>query len=610
MPLNLKKIKQKRGKIVAKFRQKRWFWARRSRLFLGSEELQSSINKFKGSIFAVIFGLIMGIIVIGATGNNPLVYFHYLLFFAFSSYGYNNWDSTLVWWAIYIVAGLALVMSFRTGMFNIGVAGQILAAGSVVLAIGIRYDLSQPIAIIVALLSGTAAAILVAAVTALLKVLFNVHEVVTSILLNWTIWYFVKWLFTTSKDLYDDSRGSSLPVHDGMNFAINGYKFILPLILALVLVLVVWFLLKKTTLGYKVKTVGLNPFAADYAGISKRKYGFTSFVISGALAGVMGVFYYAVMNPSLSFASDNLPAIGFDSISVALVGQINPFGTVAAAFLWGMIKSGGPIGSVGLGIPNAVSDVIFGVIIYSAACAVLLSRITPIKSIISYSNIVFNLNRRKKFHHYLGNIWKVWLKTFAVKKTYNQKIKVLKQENKTNQEKNNEIKEQELVNLSNDKKDNVQICHSQIQQEFQSLKNFFRKEYDELWKVGLVGINNKAIEAKKHLYGEKLNQYINTRISYEEVVYNINQSLKNKIDLLKTEKAPLLNERINDLNKLRKEQIQIETTNFNQQFYDLIDDEEKKLLVIKKDWTKEKISYKKTKSAKKKIKSPKKTGGK
>lgn len=586
---------------MVNFEQRRWFWTRRSRLFLGSKELQGSVSKFKGSVFAVILGLIIGAIVIAATGNNAFTYFHYLLFFAFSSYGYNNWDNTLVWWAIYIVAGLALVMSFKTGMFNIGVAGQMLAAGAVVIAIGIRYDLSQPIAIVVALISGILAAMLVAAVTALLKVMFNVHEVVTSILLNWTIWYLIKWLFTTSKDLYDDSRGSSLPVHDSMNFAINGYKFILPLVLAFILVLAVWFLLKKTTLGYKVKTVGLNPFAADYAGISRRRYGFTSFVISGALAGVMGVIYYVAMNPSLSFASDTLPAIGFDSISVALVGQINPFGTVAAAFLWGLIKSGGPIGSVGLNIPNAVSDIIFGVIIYSAACAILLSRFAPVKSLITYFNVEFNKLRRKKFHQSLAKIWKEYLKTFQLKRKYNQQIKALKKANRIDFDKSNEVKEQELITLISDKKDNIQVCRSQMQQEFQALKNFFNKEYENIWTSGLRGINNKAIQAKKQVYGEKLNQYINSRSSYEDMIHNLNQNWKSEIILLKTQDISLAKDRIKELNYSYQQQIKNETINFNQQFVKLISDEKEKLIAIKKQLENDKSTYhKKTKSSNKK----------
>lgn len=577
--------------MMAKFQQKKWFWSRRGRLLLGSKEMQGTANKVKGSVFAVILGLLIGVIVIAATGNNPLTYFHYLLFFAFSNYGYNQWDNTLVWWAIYIVAGLALVMSFKTGMFNIGVVGQILAAGAVVIAIGVRYDLSQPVAIIVAMLAGVAAAVLVAGVTAALKVWFNVHEVVTSILLNWTIWYLVKWLIMTS-NLYDASRGATLPLNDGMSFALGGYKFILPLVIALLLVVGVWFLLKKTALGYKVKTVGLNPFAADYAGISRRHYGFTSFVISGALAGVMGVFYYGVINPSFSFATDTLPAIGFDSISVALVGQISPIGTVGAAFLWGIIKSGGPIGSVGLGLPEAVSDIMFGVIIYSAACAVLLSRIAPIKSLISYFNVISHGGTRKKYHHYLSNIWKSFLKTFKIRKNYNQKIKTLKKAHKNNSEKEVALKQQELNNLVIDKKDNVQVCYAQMHQQWQTLKNFFAQEYQRIWTSGLKGIKNKAIQSKKQVYGEKLNQYISERITYEEKIHALSQDLENRLNKMKKQET-YQGESYKSAVHLYRQQIKIETSGFNQRFYQLVDEEQGKLLTIKKQFDKEKMAYQK-----------------
>lgn len=413
--------------------QKTWFMKRRSSLYIGSNEMHASVNKFKGSIFAIIFGLIIASLVIIASGQNAITYFQLLLTYAFTSWPANNWDNTLVWWALYIVAGLSLVVSFRSGMFNIGVAGQMLAAGAVVIAIGVRYDLSQPVAIIFAFGAGVLTAMLVALLTVLLKVFFNVHEVVTSILLNWTIWYLVKWLIIRSNDLYEASHGTTVNVHENMSMSIGGYNCILPLLIAGILVITIWFLLKKTTLGYKVRTVGLNPFAADYGGISRKRYCVTSFVISGALAGVMAVIYYVAKNPSISFLTDDLPTIGFDSIAVALVGQINAVGVVGAAFLWGLIKSGGSIGTV-LTLPTATGDIIFGVIIYCAACAVLLSRLQPLKFVVRYCNVVFSKNKRKTANSYIGKMYHLFIDIFKIKKESNFQIKAMKIKiNKENQ---------------------------------------------------------------------------------------------------------------------------------------------------------------------------------
>lgn len=562
-----------------KFQQKTWFWKRRTRLYLESEDLKGGLNKIKGSVFAVILGLLIGVIVILATGNNPITYFHYLLFFAFSSYGYNNWDTTLVWWTIFIVAGLALLVSFKSGMFNIGVTGQMLAAGAVVIAIGVRYDLRQPLAIFVAFIAGILAAMLVAIVTIALKVLFNIHEVVTSILLNWTIWYLIKWIFTTSGDLYNDSSGTSAPIHESMNLAIGGYKFILPLIIALLLVIFVWFIFKKTTLGYKVKTVGLNPFAADYAGISRKKYAFTAFVISGALAGVMAVIYYVGMNPSLNFASDDLPTIGFDGISVALVGQINAFGIVGAALLWGVIKSGGPIGSVGLNIPASLSDVIFGVIIYSAACAVLLAKFEPFKASIRFLNVNFTKARTQYYQH-LSNIFKGWRNIFQVRRKNNKAVRDLKKIIRNTTDKQTKaIKKQELYDLLITKKENVQVAKVQVQQERKALKNFYRQEYQKIWTTGTIGINHQAINAKKILYGQSLDNYITAKMIYEENIHKIKASYRsNWIEL--------------------KQHRETETNIFNQQFLALINNENQQLAIIEKTRKEQLLNYKQTKKAK------------
>lgn len=484
------------------FKQKTWVLKRRSRLYLGSNEMSSSLTKFKGSLFAIIFGLIIACFVIIGSGQNAFTYFQLLLTYAFTSWPANNWDNTLVWWAIYIVAGLALVVSFRSGMFNIGVAGQMLAAGAAVIAIGVRYDLSQPLAIIIALFAGILAAVLVALITVLLKVFFNVHEVVTSILLNWTIWYLIKWLFKSSKDLYDADHGTSAIIHDGMSMSINGYNCILPLLIAITLIITVWFLLKKTTLGYKIRTVGLNPFAALYSGINNKYYSIISFIISGTLAGIMAVIYYIAKNPSISFLTDDLPTIGFDSIAVALVGQINAICVVGAAFLWGLIKSGGSIGSV-LTLPTATGDIIFGVIIYSAACAVLLSRLQPIKFLLRYFNIAFDKEKRKVTNAFIGKIYQYFIETFKIKNEYNKKIRELRIV--LNQEKTDQIKylkakyNKAIVKLSQTKDDQQLI----VKQKYKKIDNNIKINNSVL-------IKNKSQEAFaiKELK-QKLKQKIN-----------------------------------------------------------------------------------------------------
>ncbi|WP_342257930.1 ABC transporter permease subunit [Spiroplasma endosymbiont of Nomada ruficornis] len=505
------------------FKQKTWFLKRRSRLYLGSKEMNSSLTKFKGSIFAIIFGLIIACFVIIGSGQNAFTYFQLLLTYAFTSWPANNWDNTLVWWAIYIVAGLALVISFRSGMFNIGVAGQMLAAGAVVIAIGVRYDLSQPLAIISALFAGVLAAILVALVTVLLKVFFNVHEVVTSILLNWTIWYLVKWLFKINKDLYDADHGTSATIHDSMSMIINGYNCILPLLISIILIITVWFLLKKTTLGYKIRTVGLNPFAAVYSGINHKHYCITSFVISGALAGVMAVIYYIAKNPSISFLTDDLPTIGFDSIAVALVGKINPIGVVGSAFLWGLIKSGGSIGSV-LTLPTATGDIIFGVIIYSAACAVLLSRLQPIKFLIRYLNIAFDGEKRKVTNSFIAKMYYHFIENFKIKRQYNKlKSDLIKEKNN----KINHLKIEYNKSLS-DYESKVKNLNQNLSQEINKLKQELSDQLKSL-KNELVKTNDKKL--KEQLILKKCQLQITYKIETKELIkkYKIDkEQLKGK----------------------------------------------------------------------------------
>lgn len=570
--------------------QKQWFLRRRTQLYWGSKEMQSSFSKFKGSIFAIIFGLIIGSLIITATGNSFVTYFQYVFFFAFSSYGFNNWDNTLVWWTVYIVAGLALVVSFKAGMFNIGVSGQMLASAAVIIAIGVRYNLSQGEMLVFTFVGSVLASMLVAGIIVLLKVLFNVNEVVSSILLNWAVWYFIKWIFTTSKDLYNQSQGSTSAVHDSLNLTIGGYNFIIPVILAFVLVIGVWFLLKKTTMGYKFKTLGMNPFAADYAGISRKKYGVSAFMISGALAGVMAFLYYVGFNPSLSFSDDNLPSLGSDCISVALVGQINAFGVVGAALLWGVIKSGGAIGSSGLNIPNSLGDIIFGVIIYSAAIAVLLSKLKPIKFLVCYFNLLFRKNKRKQSNFYVKEMWTKYLSKFRIKKEYNKRIsKVKKLMNKVGKSNIVQLEQYkvEIAQLVSDRNDALQLISSQIYQNYKEFNNYSQKEYYKIWNLGALGFYNGAIEEKKHLYGESLNSFIKHKIGEEKQIYKLKMELKT----LKKSKAS--SQEINAFkNKYKNSKLEIKK-GLQEQFLKLTQEEQKLITKINNSWKTKKVSYKK-----------------
>lgn len=270
-----------------------------------------------------------------------------------------------------IFAALAVAVALKTGLFNIGVSGQMLAAGFVA-SVFIGYSkLPMAAAIPLVLVTGIAVGGAVGALIGWLKHRFNISEVVSSIMLNYIIQYLVSFLINqyyinmVSRQSNPVSTASRLTL---MNVSAFGLKIDVPLgiVLAIPAAFLVRFLLDKTRLGYELKIVGLNRRAAKYAGINVGKSMVISMLISGALAGLAGVTYY--LGAFNSIQPRVLTSVGFDSIAVCLLGNSNPVGILFSSLLITIISKGSNYMSSIMNIPQEISQVITGLILLFSAC--------------------------------------------------------------------------------------------------------------------------------------------------------------------------------------------------------------------------------------------------
>ena len=255
--------------------------------------------------------------------------------------------------------------------FNIGVSGQMLAAGFVA-SITVGYSsLAAPIAKPLVVLIGILVGGLVGGLIGFLKYRFNINEVVSSIMLNYILQYVCSFVINTyfvdpvSRQSKAVSAASRLTLADTV---VGDLKMDIPLgiILALAAVAFVQFLMKKTVLGYEMKAVGFSGGASRYAGINVGRNIVTTMAISGALAGLAGVTYY------LGYFASIRPRVlcdtGFDAIAVALLGNSNPVGIIFSSFLVTMIDKGSTYMSSTAGVQAEVADVITGAILLFCAC--------------------------------------------------------------------------------------------------------------------------------------------------------------------------------------------------------------------------------------------------
>lgn len=337
-------------------------------------------------IFAVLLSLIAASILLLALGKNPITAFLGMLrgcgIVPKANYAANagmltDFMSFLGWLAPMTFAALAVAVAFKTGLFNIGISGQMLLGGffATVVALECTESVPTPLRLVLVLAIGIASGAAVGGLIGFLKYKFNINEVVSSIMLNYIIQYVTKFFIqmyyvdpVSRQSRYIDASWR-LTVTDVQAF---GVKFDIPLAVILVIpaILIVRLILDRTKLGYEMKTVGLTRSAARYAGMNVGKNMVLSMLISGALAGLAGVSYY--LGYYASIQPGVLAGMGFDSIAVSLLGNSNPVGIFFSSFLITIVSKGATYMSSSASIPQEIAQVITGLILLFSACGVVM----------------------------------------------------------------------------------------------------------------------------------------------------------------------------------------------------------------------------------------------
>lgn len=266
-----------------------------------------------------------------------------------------------------ILAGLGVGLAFRAGMFNIGGRGQMLLAGAAAGWVGVSVDLPLVLHLPLAIVAGALAGALWAGIAGFLKAQSGAHEVIVTIMLNYVGYYLV--FYALSKQGLLQAPGSLNPKSEPMPESailpkLLGDRFNLHagFLLALIAVAVVWWLLNKSALGFRFRAVGENPDAARAAGIDVGRTYLVVMLIAGGLVGLAGV--NQILGTTTSGVTVDIDAgIGFDAITVALLGRSRPLGILAAGLLFGGLKAGGFSMAAAEGIPVEIVLVIQSLIV-------------------------------------------------------------------------------------------------------------------------------------------------------------------------------------------------------------------------------------------------------
>ncbi len=299
-------------------------------------------------------------------------------------------DRTLVYSTPYIFAGLAVALGFRCGLFNIGAEGQLFVGALAATYIGYSIKgLPIFIHLPLALAAGAAAGAVWAAMAGLLKAYTGAHEVVTTIMLNYVAFRLSDFLLTGPM-----KRSGFNPVSPPVEpsawlpkLAPDPLRFHSGFFLALLAAYFVYWFLWKTTWGFEIRTVGANPDAARYAGMSIARNYIVAMALSGALAGLAGTNEILGVNHFMAQAFSS--GYGFDSIALALLGKSHPLGVVLASLLWGFLRAGATRMQSAAGIPIDIVQIVQGMVIVFVAAPALVRMIWRVRALEEEGETVF-----------------------------------------------------------------------------------------------------------------------------------------------------------------------------------------------------------------------------
>lgn len=342
-------------------------------------------NSFIHTIFAIIIGFLVGAIFLLIMKINVGTAYGKLFSSIFS--GVRSISYCIVYATPYIVVGLSVAFSFKTGVFNIGAEGQFVMGSMAACVVGILFgNLPKPILIPLCFIAAMVTGAVWGIIVAFLKTKWGINEVLSMIMFNWIAFYLsnfiadipaihnegtaeaTRYISDNAKTLLPDKMIKALNLCPTANWGI---------LVAIVVTIIVYFIIEKTTLGYQLKAVGYNKNAAEYGGISVNKSIFTALAISGALAGLGGALQLMGMGNRISIFTGQ-EGYGFAGIVVALIGCSNPIGVFIAGLFYGSLMYGG--GKLNLvGVPTQVINIIIGTVVFFIAISTIFSYVKYLK---------------------------------------------------------------------------------------------------------------------------------------------------------------------------------------------------------------------------------------
>ena len=329
------------------------------------------VQSFISSLICIILGLFIAFIVLLII--NPSGAFSSIMNVIKNFFWFRNpasrlkyFGETLAKTVPLLMCALAVLFSYKVGLFNIGSPGQYCAGICASIYAALNWNWGWLPCLLFAMVAGAA----LASIVGVLKAYLNVNEVISGIMLNWICLYFTNAVLTpvknpTGKDtltIASVNKGGLIPSL-GLDKLFNDKYVTIAIPLAIIIAVVIMVILEKTKFGYELRATGLNKNAAKYCGMMEKRNIIVTLVISGALAGMGAGFYYLTDFEQWAVTSSTVPGMGFNGIAATFLGGLNPIGTIFSSYFITHITAGGAFVDL-TKYSSQITDLISALIIY------------------------------------------------------------------------------------------------------------------------------------------------------------------------------------------------------------------------------------------------------
>ncbi|WP_412031612.1 ABC transporter permease subunit [Metamycoplasma buccale] len=456
---------------------------RNLRIFFRLEQTRTSFRKISASLWSIVFGLIIAMIfiVIATKGRNPFLFFTQL----FKGFNSTSLPDFYKYFLIFGFAGLASALAFKGGLFNIGISGQMMSSGlisfSVLILIG-NKNISTGYLFLCMFLS-IILGFLISMIAGVLKAYLNVHEVITTIILNWIVVQLSSYIFWEQSHVFSDNLTKEFLSTDyigtkpgifNISSTSNTIFMVLGIIMLVSFIFASWFILKYTTLGYKIKMLGISKTNGKYMGVNDKLITILIMGFSGAIASLAG-FYFYFFKENIVFAGVNAPnPLGFEAIAISLLALNSPIGIIFTSIFYATLYNGQTYTQLPpLWLEPDYIYIITALILYFAALSQLIMAFKPIdflwKLITRFSDREYRAQR---------NLFLTKLKLARLNKKYAFNVHKIK------------------MNIKNNNKEKLLTIYSIIENKYQLRKKILEAKILLYAKLAALQSQSKELEFK------------------------------------------------------------------------------------------------------------------